>query len=236
MQMQRLNHIFFDLDRTLWDFETNSKAALVQIFDELKLAEHIPTFDDFYEEYRTVNASFWDKYSKGEITKADLRSGRFAQTLEFFEIKNDQLSRELGEKYIEVSPYQTNLFPGTKETLSELKNNDHQLHIITNGFKEVQFIKLNNSGILDYFNDILCSEEVGVNKPNPLVFEKALERTNAKSVESIMIGDDFQADVLGAESCGIRGVLFDPHDHHLERTGIERIISLKEIPLKIIGL
>lgn len=234
--MNRLNHIFFDLDRTLWDFETNSKAALVQIFDELKLADHIPTFDTFYEEYRVVNAEFWDKYSKGIITKADLRSGRFAQTLGKFSIENEQLSNELGERYIQVSPYQTNLFPGTKETLTELKNNDYQLHIITNGFKEVQFIKLENSGILNYFDDILCSEEVGVNKPNPLVFQKALERTSAKNTESIMIGDDFNADVLGAEKCGIRGVLFDPHDHHTERSGVERIQSLEEIPAKIIGL
>lgn len=234
--MDKLNHIFFDLDRTLWDFETNSKAALVQIFDELKLADYIPTFESFYKEYRIVNADFWDKYSKGTITKTDLRSGRFAQTLKNFSIVNEQLSNELGEKYIEVSPYQTNLFPGTKETLTELKNSDHQLHIITNGFKEVQFIKLENSGILNYFNDILCSEEVGVNKPNPLVFQKALERTNAKNTESIMIGDDFNADVLGAEQCGIRGVLFDPHEHYLEREGIERIQFLNEIPSKIIGL
>lgn len=234
--MNRLNHIFFDLDRTLWDFETNSKAALVQIFDELKLSDHIPTFDAFYKEYRIVNAEFWDKYSKGIITKADLRSGRFAQTLEIFSIVNEQLSNELGERYIQVSPYQTNLFPGTKETLTELKNNDHKLHIITNGFKEVQFIKLENSGILNFFDDILCSEEVGVNKPNPLVFQKALERTSAKNTESIMIGDDFNADVLGAEKCGIRGVLFDPHGHHAERSGIERIQSLNEIPAKILGL
>jgi len=234
--MNKLNHIFFDLDRTLWDFETNSKAALVQIFDELKLGDHISTFESFYKEYRTVNAAFWDKYSKGIITKSDLRSGRFAHTLEKFSIVNEQLSNELGERYIQVSPYQTNLFPGTKETLSELKNNDHQLHIITNGFKEVQFIKLENSGILNYFDDILCSEEVGVNKPDPLVFRKALERTKAKSMESVMIGDDFNADVLGAEKCGIRGVLFDPHNHYDERSGVERIQSLSEIPAKIIGL
>ena len=234
--MNKLNHIFFDLDRTLWDFETNSKAALVQIFDELKLSNHIPTFDSFYDEYRVVNADFWDKYSKGTISKAELRSGRFAQTLKKFSIKNDQLSHKLGERYVEVSPYQTNLFPETKETLIELKNNNHQLHIITNGFKEVQFIKLENSGILNYFDDILCSEEVGVNKPDPLVFKKALERTRAKSIESMMIGDDFNADVLGAEKCGIRGVLFDPHNHHEERSGVERIQSLKEIPAKIIGL
>jgi putative hydrolase of the HAD superfamily len=234
--MNKLNHIFFDLDRTLWDFETNSKAALVQIFDELKLTNHISTFEVFYKEYRVVNAEYWNKYSKGEISKADLRSGRFAKTLEKFSVVNDQLSNKLGERYIEVSPYQTNLFPDTKETLTELKNNNYQLHIITNGFKEVQFIKLENSGILDYFNDILCSEEVGVNKPNPLVFQKALERTKAKSMESIMIGDDFNADVLGAEKCGIRGVLFDPHNHHAERSGVERIQSLNEIPAKIIGL
>lgn len=234
--MNKLNHIFFDLDRTLWDFETNSKAALIQIFEELKLADYIPTFDSFYNEYRVVNADYWDKYAQGIISKADLRSGRFAKTLEKFSIKNDQLSHKLGERYVEVSPYQTNLFPETKETLIELKNNNHQLHIITNGFKEVQFIKLENSGILNYFDDILCSEEVGVNKPDPLVFKKALERTKAKSIESMMIGDDFNADVLGAEKCGIRGVLFDPHNNHAQRSEVERIQSLNEIPTKIIGL
>lgn len=234
--MSKIEHIFFDLDRTLWDFETNSKVALESIFNDLKLSNYIDTFDVFYQKYRVINARYWEDYSKGAVSKEELRLGRFHETLESFNVSDKSLGEEIGEKYIKRSPFQTNLFPGTKETLENLKNDDFRLHIITNGFKEVQFIKLENSGILHYFDDILCSEEVGVNKPDPKVFHTALKRTNAKNTESIMIGDDFNADIIGAERCGIRAVLFDPHDYYKKRQDVESIKLLEELPMKIIGL
>lgn len=229
--MKKLEHIFFDLDRTLWDFDRNSKSALMQLFGELKLNGFIEDFDKFHEVYRKINASYWENYSNGNVSKEKLRIGRFHDTLVQLGIDNVQLSTQLADGYVRVSPYQTHLFPGAKEVLQELNDQNYKLHIITNGFKEVQFIKLENSGLRHFFEDVLCSEEVGKNKPNPEIFQAALQRTKAKSNASMMIGDDFEADVLGAERCGIRGILFDPHDVYEARNEIERIKHFEELPL-----
>jgi putative hydrolase of the HAD superfamily len=229
--MKKFEHIFFDLDRTLWDFEKNSKSALNQLFSELKLDGFIEDFTVFHETYRKINVSYWENYSKGNVSKENLRIGRFHDTLVHFGINDSELSNQLAEGYVKTSPYQTHLFPGTKEVLQELNDQNYKLHIITNGFKEVQFIKLKNSGLRSFFEDVLCSEEVGKNKPNPEIFQAALQRTKAKSNTSIMIGDDFEADVLGAERCGIRGILFDPHDEYEARNEIERIKHFEELPL-----
>lgn len=234
--MSRKKHVFFDLDRTLWDFEKNSETALVQIYEELNLGDHIVSFDSFFKIYKEVNSDWWNLYRYGKVKKEELRVGRFLDTLRKLDVESVDLATQLGERYVQVSPYQTHLFPNTIETLKELKDNDHILHIITNGFKEVQFIKLENSNLIHYFDDILCSEEVGVNKPDPAVFKSALARTKAKANQSIMIGDDFEADVLGAERVGIEAVLFDPHEHFTENNEVKKIKSLKEVPPIVLGL
>lgn len=229
--MKKLEHIFFDLDRTLWDFDRNSKSALTQLFYELKLDGFVEDFEVFHEVYRKINATYWEDYANGRVSKENLRIGRFYDTLVKFGRDDLKLSTDLADGYVSVSPYQTHLFPGTKEVLQELNNQNYKLHIITNGFKEVQFIKLENSGLRQFFEDVLCSEEVGKNKPNPEIFHAALQRANAKNSNSMMIGDDFEADVLGAERVGIRGVLFDPHDVYEARNEIERIKHFEELPL-----
>lgn len=234
--MSRKQHVFFDLDRTLWDFERNSETALNQIYEELKLGDHVESFETFMSVYRRVNGQWWDQYRIGKVKKEELRVGRFLDTLKELQAESLEMATQLGERYVQVSPYQTNLLPHTQDTLKELKENNHVLHIITNGFKEVQFIKLRNSKIIHYFDDILCSDEVGVNKPDPLVFKSAMKRTRAKADESIMIGDDFEADVLGAEKVGIKGVLFDPNEHFKANNEVHKIQSLKEVPRIVVGL
>lgn len=240
--MTHYKDIFFDLDRTLWDFEKNSEAALQIIYDTNNLHQYAPSFEEFMATYRKINKSFWEAYGKGEIDKIELRNGRFLKTMQAFEIGGSSLSagrrgigKEMGDQYIQLSPYQTNLFPNTKEVLTELKALDFNLHIITNGFKEVQFIKLENSGIQHFFNDILCSEEVGEKKPHPKVFQSALQRTKATASSSIMIGDDFTADVIGAEKAGIRGVLFDPENRFKGQSDVDRITDLEEIKPLVLG-
>ena len=142
-----MKHIFFDLDRTLWDFDTNSKAALEIIFEKYKLGDRMRSFQSFYTTYKKINGKLWSSYGNGKITKELLRVKRFDDTLKCFQINDSNLATELGEDYINTSPYQTNIFPGTVETLTALKADNHELHIITNGFKEIQSIKLENSGI-----------------------------------------------------------------------------------------
>ena len=234
--MNFIKDVFFDLDRTLWDFERNSESALRIIYDELKLSDHSSSFDAFLHIYKEINAKFWRDYAEGKIDKIQLRNGRFTDTLKEFKIDNAKMGEDMSSRYLEISPFQTHLFPSTKEILTDLKDNNYKLHIITNGFKEVQFTKLENSGIIHFFDDILCSEEIGKAKPHSLVFEGALKRTNAKAENSIMIGDDFNADVIGAENAGIRGVLFDPFQKHTNKIGVDRVEHLEEIPPLIFGI
>jgi len=223
-------HLFFDLDRTLWDFETNSKHALKEIFEVFNLGEFIPHFYKFYYTYKNVNNELWVKYGKGKITKEELRNSRFFKTLKKFNVENLELSNKLSTAYIELSPIQKVLFPNAVSVLGSLKDEGYQLHIITNGFKEVQYIKLANCGLIDFFDVIVCSEEVGKNKPNPEVFQHALRLANALPSQSVMIGDDLQVDILGASNVGMHTILFDPDKKYRKAKGDYTIQNLNEIP------
>lgn len=209
-----MKHIFFDLDRTLWDFETNSKKALNHIFHEYKLALHFNHFEQFHHTYLKVNADLWKKYGKNKISKQELRNTRFLKTLQQHQVYDETLAATISDAYINLSPKQTQLFPNAIETLQELKNRGYQLHIITNGFEEVQYIKLAESKLRPFFDVIVCSEHIGINKPDKRIFIHALELANAKSEESIMVGDDLQIDILGANQVGIEAILFDPYKKH----------------------
>lgn len=234
--MKEVKHIFLDLDRTLWDFEKNSQAALEQLYSDLNLKNILPSFEQFLKSYKEINAKYWELYGLGKVSKENLRIGRFLDTLASFQVYSTEIAEKLASGYVAISPYQTNLFPGTKEALNELKSMNLNLSIITNGFKEVQYIKLNNSGLMHFFDDILCSEDIGINKPNVEIFHAGLERNNVKKEQSIMVGDDFKADIIGATRAGIRSVLFDYHKQFEERQEIERITLLTELPSKIVGL
>lgn len=225
-----MKHLFFDLDHTLWDFDKNSEAALRILFNDLQLDRIFPSFQSFHHHYKKINAEMWYQYGQGKITKAELRTRRFLDTLKQFEVNDEVLAEQLAGGYVRISPYQKNLFPGTHETLSTLKKDGYQLHIITNGFMEIQDIKLRNTEIRNYFDVVLCSEEIGVQKPHEKVFHSALERAKASAAESVMIGDNMHTDILGAARAGIRGILFDPHGEHREGTNEWQIRELKEIP------
>ena len=223
-------HIFFDLDRTLWDFEKNSENALKQLFDETADRHHLPSFHKFLNVYKEVNAKLWTKYGKGKITKEELRDERFNKTFQKLEVFDETLGPYFGEHYIRISPFQTALFPDAKEVLAELKKEGYHLHIITNGFKDVQHIKLETSDIKSYFDVILSSEELGVNKPNPVIFKKALEMAGAKAENSTMIGDNLEVDVIGATNVGMHGIHFDPEGRMKDRADGTRIRRLNELP------
>lgn len=225
-----MKHLFFDLDHTLWDFERNSEAALQHLFAELKLDEKLRSFRSFHTQYKKINAELWFQYGKGQVTKEELRVRRFRDTLRHFESDDPELALALADGYIRISPYQKHLFPGTQELLQQLKQEHYVLHIITNGFMEIQDIKLKTTDIQQYFDVILCSEEVGKQKPHPLVFETALARAGAKKQESIMIGDNLHTDVLGAERAGISAILFDPQQQHARGTHDWHVQQLNEIP------
>lgn len=223
-------HLFFDLDRTLWDFDKNSKIALNQLFFELKLDETIADFDHFHSVYKINNAELWKQYGNGNIKKEFLREERFRSTLENFKLKDPKLIKKMSDGYVAISPYQTSLFPNTIETLSQLKKSGFNMHIITNGFKEVQEIKIRKSGLESYFDIIVCSEDVGKNKPSPDIFHYSLNKANAKKEASVMIGDDYEIDVLGALNIGMSGILFDPFRNPVHQNEKNKIHELSELP------
>lgn len=226
----KVRQLFFDLDRTLWDFETNSKRALQFLYKELSLGDTIEHFNHFHHTYVRVNAELWTLYGKGKLSKEALRDERFKKALAHHDIHDVDLAVKMSDGYIEMSPKQTALFPNAIETLEELKKQEYRMHIITNGFKEVQFIKLENSGLRTYFDLVLCSEEIGVTKPHREIFNYAQRTVDCKTEHAIMIGDDFKADIIGALNAGWTAVHFDPeHKFKKERT-VKRIRDLSEVP------
>ncbi len=226
--MNNIKHIFFDLDHTLWDFEKNSQETLKGLFFELNLNQHIESFDRFMKKYREVNKRYWNLYRQNLVTKEQVRNGRFKDTLDFFKLNNtDKTAQLLGDKYISISPTKTNLFPNTHRTLSKLKTN-YNLHIITNGFKEVQHTKLDKSNLKQYFDIVVCSEETGKKKPHRDVFNLALQKANATPQESLMIGDNLEADIIGAQKVKMKTIWFNP-DNKISDNNVIQIKDLIEI-------
>ena len=206
----QIKHIFFDLDRTLWDFETNAYKTLSELYEEHALRKKgISDVDVFIDNYKMHNERLWELYRDGKVEKDVLRSRRFKLTLQDFGIDDDCLASELGDQYIQKCPLKTHVFPFTYEVLDYLKDKYH-LHIITNGFEEVQYVKLEQSKLLHYFEQVVTSEQVGVKKPNPEIFRYALVKAFCKPDESMMIGDDLPVDILGAKAMGMHQVYFNP--------------------------
>lgn len=228
--------LFFDLDRTLWDFEANSRKALDILYHDLGVDKLTTHFIQFHETYKSVNHELWELYAKNKISKEQLRNQRFIQTFERLGIDEPVLAAEMGDGYIEISPEQTLLFPNTKEILTELKQAGFQMNIITNGFEEVQYRKLKNCDLTQFFDHVICSEAVGYSKPDKRVYDYALDQSKSKREHSVMIGDDMKADVLGSEAAGLTGVLFDPGIKKLYASEIHRIKNLSELPMLLLKL
>lgn len=222
--------LFFDLDRTLWDFDANSKVALETIYGEQELQSKLEvSFNEFHQQYMLYNEQCWKAYREGKMSKEILRFQRFLLSLEHFGYGNKKLSQQMGERYVEISPYQTRLIPGTMDLLSRCQALGYEMHVITNGFEEIQDIKLDNSGIRDFFGHIITSEGIGERKPHPIVFEHALQLTNSSAEESVMIGDDFEADIVGAKQAGWKQVYYNPHGHEVQENITLQINSLDEL-------
>jgi putative hydrolase of the HAD superfamily len=198
-----IKHVFFDLDHTLWDFEKNSELTFDKIFKDNAIAVNI---DDFLAIYKPLNLKYWKLYRNEKVSKEELRYSRLKNSFDAvnYEI-SDQLIDKLAEEYIENLANFNHLFDGIFELLEYLKEK-YTLHIITNGFEEIQSKKMINSKIYHYFDQIITSESVGVKKPNSKVFEYALEVANAKKENSVMIGDSLEADIRGALSAGLQAI------------------------------
>lgn len=204
------SYIFFDLDRTLWDFETNAQKTLSELFYEYKLDHHFDSFEHFHDVFRTHNERLWAEYRNGRVEKETLRKLRFILTLKAAKIKDDELANLLDVRYIADSPTKTALMPHTIEMLDYLKSRGYRMAIITNGFNEVQWVKIKACGLEAYFEEMHTSENVGYQKPDVKVFEHALKVAGCSPSRALMVGDDFGVDIVGARNAGVDQVFFNP--------------------------
>ncbi|WP_299122117.1 YjjG family noncanonical pyrimidine nucleotidase [uncultured Tenacibaculum sp.] len=221
-----IKHIFFDLDHTLWDFDRNSKLTFEQIFKELDIEIQI---DDFLEVYMPINLKYWRLFRENKILKKDLRYKRLKEAFDTLKYDaSDILIDKISEDYIKYLPNHNYLFEGAFEILDYLVQK-YELHIITNGFEEVQNVKLKKSGIDKYFKRVITSECIGVKKPNPKIFEYALKQANAKANNSMMIGDSYEADIEGAINIGMNAIHFviEPNVNNTV-TSINSLAQLKQ--------
>ena len=225
----KYKHVFFDLDRTLWDFDAAAEVAFERIYEQYNLKSlGIPSAHEFHEVYHPLNEQLWVLYRADKITKEDLNRTRFLKPLEHYGIHDVALADHLSEDYVYWSPRIVRLVPGTMELLDYLKPKYH-LHLITNGFQEVQHTKLSGSGMEPYFETLTVSEEVGVKKPNPEIFLYALNKAHATAEESLMIGDEMTVDIDGARAAGIDTVFFNPKGETVEGERTFEVRSLLDI-------
>jgi putative hydrolase of the HAD superfamily len=221
-----IKHIFFDLDHTLWDFETNSNKTFSFIFERNDLQVN---FNDFMEVYQPINFRYWKLFREDKVSKADLRYGRLREAFDAIGFEaNDEMIHVLSEEYITYLADHNALFENALHVLDYLKP-QYSMHIITNGFEEVQHRKLQNSNLLPFFDKVITSEKVGVKKPNPAIFEYAMELTGAGAHESVMIGDNFEADILGAMNVGMQAIFckFNGEIATKEVPTVDNLIELK---------
>ncbi len=223
-------YIFIDLDDTIWDFHTNARLSLQDMFEQRKLAQYFTDFDEFFQIYAKRNIELWEQYGKGEITKEFLMSERFRYPLSKMGLDDVELAEEIGIQYLDILPTKTTLMPYAKELLDYLYPK-YPLTLISNGFVEVQYKKMRSSDIEKYFKHIVLSESAKALKPDKKIFEYALSLNNANKTEAIMIGDSYEADIRGAQNAGIDQIYYPLHAENIlkEQTSTYTIRSLNEL-------
>ncbi len=228
VQKQGLQHIFFDLDDTIWDFEKNSERILLNLFNEQDLQNKLNNdFYTYFSAYKKKNGELWQLYNTRKITKDELRKRRFHETFLQFGYNDFDLSWYISETYLKQSPYGTELKKGAIELLNTLQQN-YKLHLITNGFKEIQHIKLDQCGLQNYFDLVIISEEIGHSKPNIEIFKEAERLGNTNKRACLMIGDNYEADIQGAKNAGWQAIWFNQHKSKRYTTG-SQVNCLTEI-------
>lgn len=225
-----IRHIFFDLDNTLWNHRKNAELTLRQLFKKEKINEiYQLNFDDFHREYFTINENLWANIRDGKIDKDYIRKHRFYDSFLFFGIDDFELSQRFEHSFLDEIIEYNELVDGTFELLEYLASKHYKMHILSNGFQEVTHRKCELSGIQNYFETITSADEINIRKPRPEIFEFALRKANASKEESIMIGDDWIADIEGATAFGMKAVFYDVFNDDFKAKEVNVIKKLSEL-------
>ncbi|WP_020531795.1 YjjG family noncanonical pyrimidine nucleotidase [Flexithrix dorotheae] len=228
--MKKYKHIFFDLDHTLWDFDRASMETLKELFYHYKINEYAKvTHEDFVDCFWEINHQLWDKYNHGLIDKATIRDQRFFMVYEKFKIDQKYIPTEIGILYLEKCPQKPYLMPFAEEILSYLRDKKYQLHILSNGFGDVQSIKLEMSNIAHFFDCVITSETTGHKKPSKEIFDYAIASVEGNGEDMIMIGDNPETDIMGAINAGWDTIFYNPQKKKSPHSSTIEVKSLEEI-------
>lgn len=228
--MNNMRHIFFDLDNTLWDHRKNAYLTIKELFNQQKITEKYGIdFESFHQVYHDINERLWEQIRDGEIDKDYLRKHRFYDTFLSFGIDDAQLSDYFEHHFLDEILNYNELVDGAIDLLDYLRNKGYIMHIISNGFQEVTERKCILSGISDYFETITSADSIGLRKPRPEIFDYSLNLAKAGKEESIMIGDDWIADVKGAQNFGMDVIFFDVYQDNPQEAGLKVVRHLSEI-------
>lgn len=226
----KYKHLFFDLDHTLWDFERNSSESLDDIFHQLSLADHgVYSKQRFIESFIKINTQLWDDFDHGRIHHSYIRENRFLMVFDSLGVPCPENHLEIGELYLNTLPNKKHLLQGALETLNYLKQIGYQLHIVTNGFTEIQARKISSSGISHFFENVVTFENANAKKPDPDIFAYALQQAAASKDECIMIGDNWVADIMGASQFGLDTVYYNPSGLKFDQNPTYDIRMLAEL-------
>ena len=227
--MKQYKSVFFDLDHTLWDYDTNSYETLAELYSEHQISEKVGIeFQNFHDSFQQVNLKLWEQYDRGFIDREVIRNDRFKMVLSELGNEDHNLAFRLGNHYSILSPTKKNLVPNTLEVLNYLLEK-YPLYLVTNGFEEMQSTKVESGGIRKYFKDVITSERAGHKKPAKEIFDFTLQLGGLDKEEVIMVGDNLLTDIAGASNAGIDSVLYNPkRELHQEKVTFE-ITSLLEL-------
>lgn len=225
-----IQHIFFDLDNTLWDHRRNAKLALEDLFKREQIREKYSlTFEEFHKEYFTVNENLWAQFRDGAIDKEYIRKFRFHNTFLFFGIDDFELAQRFEISFLDEIVSYNHLVDGAFELLEYLSQKKYRLHVLSNGFKEVTYRKCELSEIKNYFETITSADEINIRKPQPEIFEYALNKSGTKKAESVIIGDDWIADIEGGIAFGMKAIFFDVFNDNYTAENVRTVRKLSEI-------
>lgn len=221
--------LFIDLDDTLWAFSENARDSFREVYVQCRLDRYFDAFDQFYALYEERNQTLWSIYAAGKIDKEELNRQRFLYPLLQVGVNDPALAKTYSEAFFEIIPTKSKLMPFAKEALEYLSGR-YRLYILSNGFREMQIRKMQSAAITPYFRKVVLSEDIGVHKPFPQIFHFALSATQTQLKDSLMIGDSWENDMMGAKGVGMSQLFYNPlHQEKLSFQPTYQINSWEEI-------
>lgn len=228
MKSANIRHLFFDLDHTLWDYNRNARETLWELYYEFNLMHYgIAPFEDFLRAFLWANGQVWNAFEESNLNQFQLRHKRLELVFEQFQLPFTPIEG-FNEAYYQRCCHKVHLVDGAIPLLQALVPH-FSMHVITNGFDDTQFHKLEKPGLAPFFKTVTTSEKAGRKKPDPAFFQFALQQAGAKKEESMVIGDGWRTDVAGALALDLPVIWFNSEGEEKSHPGVKEIRHLSEL-------